>query len=340
MNNIPAQRLHQQQISAASPHPPEQILAMLGAIQGQDYTGAKWSLGLRSQGATDADIEAAMADSRIVRTWLMRGTLHLVAAADFHWMLNLLAPRLIESFAPRYRQLELDSDTFTRSNALLIEALAGGLALSRHELFAVLEQHGVSTAGQRGIHILQRASLDGLLYQAAVVKNQPIFRRVDEGLPAQAPLMRDAALVELARRYFTSRAPATLQDYATWSGLKMSDARAGLECVQPQLMAEDINGQTYWRPIADPVTPQASPTAYLLPGFDEYLLGYKDRDAVLPRHHAPKVCPGGNGIFYPTLVLDGQMVGLWQRTLKKTAVELTFTPFDAPFTAAEQVTFL
>jgi hypothetical protein len=157
--------------------------------------------------------------------------------------------------------------------------------------------------------------------------NDPSFMRLDELLPTVQPKLREEALAELAKRYFKSRGPATLQDFATWSGLLIADARAGLEAAKAELVTEIIEGESYWSPPRPHLESLPSPMAYAPPGFDEYLLGYKDRTAVLAPQHAQKVCPGGNGVFHPTMVLDGQVVGTWKRSFKKGKIFITPMPF-------------
>jgi hypothetical protein len=335
MPTIAAQRLFNQQIEHPRLQHPVEILSWLGAIQGQDYSGAKWSLGLRSAGATDVDIEQAIADTLIVRTWLMRGTLHLVAGADVRWMTELVAPRMIANNARRYRQLELDEPTLMRSDDLLVKALEGGKRLARKALFDILEQNGISTKGQRGVFMLQRASLDGLIFQGVMERNNATFLRVDEAAPDSRTMPRDEALAELARRYFTSRGPATLQDFAWWSGLAMADVREGLESAKTELIEETIDGERYWLAATTRLKAEPSPTAYAPPGFDEYLLGYKDRNAVLEPQYAQHVCPGKNGVFFPTIVIDGRVVGVWKRNFKKGKIIVNIAPFTSLSSAEE-----
>jgi hypothetical protein len=338
MLSIGAQRLFNQQIEHPRLQHPVEILSWLGAIQGQDYSGAKWSLGLRSAGATDVEIEQAVADAVIVRTWLMRGTLHLVAGADVRWMTELVAPRMIANNARRYRQLELDEATLVRSEDILVKALESGKRLARKALFDIMEQNGISAKGQRGVFMLQRASLDGLIIQGVMESNNATFLRLDEAAPEAKTIPRDEALAELARRYFTSRGPATLQDFAWWSGLAMADARAGLEAAKTALIEETIDGERYWLAATTGLKAKSSPTAYAPPGFDEYLLGYKNRNAVLDPQFAQNVCPGGNGIFYPTIVIDGRMVGVWKRTFKKGKIIVNIAPFTS-LSPAEETAF-
>lgn len=323
---IARHRLYNHHITQPRLQTPSEVVGWLGAIQGQDYAGAKWSIGLRLPGSTDTLIEHAFDTRAIVRSWLLRGTLHVAAAGDLGWMLDLIAPRVIAGNTRRYRELELDDATLARSNDILAAALRDGAQRERGELLAILEQHGISTTGQRATYMLQRASLDRLICQGAARRNKPTFYAIDHLPGRPRTLARDEALAELARRYFTSRGPATLQDFIWWSGLTASDARAGLESIRAELVEETVNGTQTWRPPSEPPAGELPPV--LLPGFDEYLLGYQDRSAVLDPRFAQRVVPGGNGMFSPTIVIGGRVVGTWKRDVKKSAVIMTPQPFE------------
>lgn len=329
MRSIAVHRLHSQRLVNSAFQTPADVVAWMGAMQGQDYTGAKLSVGLRLPGSTDADIEQAISDKLVLRTWLMRGTLHLVAAADIRWMVALLAEQTIGSRALRYRELELEQSTLLRANELLADALRDGKQLTRPELFAILQANGISTAGQRGVHMLQRASMDGLICQTVVTRNQPTFMAMDSRVPEFRPLAREEALAALARRYFTSRSPASLQDFIAWSGLTAADARTGLEAVKEQLVEEKIEGKSYWVCSAGQPREFNPPKLLMLPGFDEFLLGYRDRSAALDPQYFQRIVPGGNGVFFPTIVVEGRVAGTWKRTLKKNSVVVEVFPFTA-----------
>jgi len=324
--DIPHLRLYNQYISRVTFEQPADVVAWLGAVQAQDYLGALWAVGLRTRNATEKAIEQAIAEKTIVRTWPMRGTLHFVAAADAHWMIELLTPRVIAASARRRLMHELDEPIFARSRALFGRALEGGKQLRRDACYRLLEAANISTAGGRGLHILSRLALDGLLCFGAREGKQPTFALLDEWVPAARKLQRDEALAELARRYFTSHGPATVQDFVWWSGLTTVDARAGLAMAKPDLVQEAIAGQTYWLASSSSTAKAAAPTTYLLPPYDEYTVAYKDRSAVLAPLHS-KHLHNGNGVFAPIIVVDGQVVGLWKRAFKKDTVALTPAPF-------------
>lgn len=314
-SEIALMRLQNQQLTHPRFKNPEEVISWLGAVQGQDYPGAKWAVGLRLPGSTDADLEQAITQKKILRTGLMRGTLQLVTAEDIHWMLELLSPRIIKSNKRRYQELELDEETLNQSNQILKNALNDGGGLNRSELLNILQKNRISPEGQRAYYILQRASLEGLICQCGVQRNIPIYMSMDS-VPQTKILKHDDALAELARRYFTSRGPATLGDFIWWSGLLAADARTGLKAIQSDLTEETIHGQIHWYSDTKPLVEDDDPTAHLLPTFDEYLFGYQDRSAVIGSLAKIKL----SNRYRSTIAINGQIVGTWGRTFKKDKV--------------------
>ena len=331
--NIAHQRLYNQHISRADFEKPSDVIAWLGAAQGQDYLALLWAIGLRMQHATESAIEQAIADKTIVRSWPMRRTLHYVAAADIRWLLKLMEPRALAKSVYGDRLLELDEATFAKSNKVLVSKLEGGKQLTRPELAAALERAGIRTDNYRLGHILYRASIIRLICFGARRGKQFTFALFDEWVPQSKELERDEALAELAKRYFTSHGPATLQDFLWWSGLTAGDARTGIEANKPRLIQEVIDGQTYWFPENAKVKKDAA-NAYLLPPFDEYIVAYKDRSAVFDPAYTRSLHTG-NGVFKPIAVVDGQVAGIWKREVKKNVVVLSVNPFN-PLTKSTQ----
>ena len=331
---IPRQRLQSQQLVDTKLTQPGEVVRWLVAIQAQDYAGAKWSVGLRLPQSLERDVEQAIAEAKILRTWAMRGTLHFVAPQDIRWLMELLAPRIIAGNARRYRELELDDRTFGRSNAVIVEALAGGKRLDRPALVAALEQAGIATVGQRTPYLLQRAALSRLICQGVMRGSHPTYFLLDELLPQAEALPRQEALAELALRYFTSRGPAAIEDFIWWSGLSATEAKAGLAAVKALLVKTAVAGQTYWLPphSAEEIRPRAA-RLYLFPGFDEYLLSYQDRSAVMDVKRLRALTPA-NGMLPPTIVWAGRVIGTWKRTFKKKGtVFISPKPYD-PLNAA------
>lgn len=341
--DIAHRRLHNQLITQPMFEKPGDVVQWLGAVQAQDYAAAKWAVGLRLQGATSDDIEQAFADGVILRTHVMRPTWHFVSPGDIRWLLALTAPHVHATNAYYYHMHGLDDAIFMRSNAALAKALQGGKQLTRLELVSVLKQIGIETETLGFLYIIMHAELDGVVCSGARRGKQFTYALLDERVPHTRTLDHDEALAEFVRRYFTSHGPATLQDFVWWSGLTMADARAGLAMVTSELMHEVIDDQTYWfaastpPALSAPSAKELSQTAYLLPNFDEYTVGYKDRSAVIDVSHTEKFDSRGS-VLNNVLVLDGQVVGTWRRTLKKDAVIITPNPF-IPLTTAETHAF-
>jgi len=335
MLNVPVQRLHNQYLLHSKIDTPGELIARLVVVQGQDYAGGKWGMGLRLPKSTDVEIEQAIADKKIVRTWALRGTLHFVNGADLRWLLALIAPRIIAHNASMYRKLELDERTLARSNAALARALRGGKQLNRTQLLASLEKSGISTKGLRAVHMLQRASLDALICQTVTVRGNPTYIALDQLKTRERKMDRSQALADLATRYFASRSPATLQDFVWWSGLSPADARVGLESIQSHLIQKSLGGQTHWLSHTVRTRSTRSPTAYFLPAYDEYLFSYKDRSDSIEARHVRKMT-AGNG-FLSTVMVDGKVVGTWKRTFQKGAAIIETNLFDPPTPATHRV---
>ena len=300
------------------------VVRRLGAVQAQDYAGAKWALGLRGRGCTDAAVEQAVNDGSIVRTHVLRPTWHFVAPEDVRWMLALTAPRIKAAMASHDRTLGLDDAVYRRSNAAIASALRGGKQLTRAELAQVLRRARVDTAGpQRLGRLVMRAELDAIVCSGARRAKQFTYALLDERVPPAAPLARDEVLLELTRRYFATRGPATAGDFAWWSGLTVADAKKGIQLAGPALDRETVGDRTYWSDAAaasrkEPA--KRSPRAHLLPNYDEYFIGFKDRRAIAQRLGSAKLVTGGNALIGNVVVVDGQLVGAWARRMEKECV--------------------
>jgi len=325
---LTALRLSAQGIDDPSAPTAEAVVRNALATQAQDYLGTLWAVGLRTPGATAADVEAAHESGRFVRSWPMRGTLHFVAGEDLGWMLELTRARMLQTAAGTRRRIGLTDADYERAEGVVRDLLGGGGKAKRAELHAALDAAGVSTEGQRGIHILGQLAQLGVLVLAA----RDAWALLEEWVPEPRRLERDDALEEFALRYFTSHGPATVKDFSWWSSLTLADARAGLAAARERLDELELEGATYYlRPGLEP----AERAVHLLPGFDEYLLGYGDRSAPLAGEHANTVVPGGNGLFMPTIVVDGEVVGIWKRVLGKKRVDVSLAPL-VPLTATAE----
>jgi hypothetical protein len=310
----------------------DQAVQWSGAVQAQEYTHARWAVGSRFAPAaaiTDAAIEQAVATRKVVRTWALRGTLHLVAAADVRWLLALAAPALLTRTAAAYREVNLDAAALCKILPAIQQCLEGGKQLTREELFAELARRRIDTEGHRGGRIMYRAAQVGLICLGLPSGKQATYTLLDEWLPQHPELSRDDSLKLLAQRYFASHGPATLSDFIWWSGLSTGEAREALEMAMPGLTEALHAGSKVWwsaRTPLLPAPPTGTPMVHLLAGFDEYLLGYTNRTPIIDSAHAGKVMTP-NGLFRPALLIDGRVAGTWQAQTKKDALNLSVTPF-------------
>ena len=281
LSDIARERLANHGLAGAVWPNPATAVARMGALQAQDYSASLWAAGIRS-GATQARVEAAITSGDIVRTWPMRGTLHMLAAADVRWMLDLMAARSIARARGRARQLEVDDQVLGRAAEHIERALAGGKRLTRRELYRLLDEAGIRPDGQRGIHILWQLSHRGLLCVGPRRGKDPTFVLFDDWVPPSPPLDRDEALIQLAVRYFSSHGPATERDLAWWSGLTLSDVRRAIDLAATRLESITVDDNVYWRGRETAVHSVRRDGVIFLPGFDEFVLGYTDRSVVLP----------------------------------------------------------
>ena len=337
-------RLHNQLLSQTQYTQPSQVVEWLGAVQAQDYAGAKWALGQRLINASDAALDEAFNKGEILRTHVMRPTWHFVTPADIRWILALTAPRVHVANAFMYRTLELDQAILQKGNATLEKSLQGGKQLTRSELESIFQKAGIAAKGVRLGYFLIYAELEGLICSGARRGKQFTYALLEESAPQAKTLARDEALAELTRRYFVTRGPATLQDYTWWSGLTMAEAKEGIELVKSHFVSEVFEDQTYW--FANSVSPvkEKSPTAHLLPNYDEYFIGFKDRSAIGKVAKLANLEANNPAFLANVIVIDGQVVGGWKRTLRKGVVllelnlltKLTKTENEAVIVATEQ----
>jgi hypothetical protein len=299
-----------------------EVVERLGAVQAQDYAGAKWGVAQRTDGAADADVEALVADGTILRTHVLRPTWHFVAAPDLRWMLALTGPRVKRLMASYNRKLELTDAVFRRSNAAIAKALEGGRQLTRTELAAALGRARIEHGGtQRLAHIVMNAELDALICSGARRGKQFTYALLDERAAPSRALGRDESLAELARRYFTTRGPATAQDFSWWSGLTVGDAVRGAEAADG-LRELEIEGRRHWSGTADVPVPAKISSAHLLPDYDEFFIGYRDRGAVLQLVGHKQPYERAASMFSNVIEIDAQLVGGWTRTASAKSVTI------------------
>ncbi len=327
--DIARRRLAAQHLTNPTLTDAAEVVRALGAVQSQDYAGAKWAIGLRSRGVTDATVERAFNDGRIIRTHVLRPTWHFVDPADVRWMLALTAPRIKRVMSYYNVQLGLDEALLRRTNRILERVLRDGKQATRTDLATALERARVDVSGSfRLARIVMNAELDAVVCSGERVPSgrggkQFTYALLDERVPPAKPLDRDEALLELIRRYFTTRGPATPNDFAWWSGLTVADARRGIEMMGDALAREVIDGRAYWA-VPSMVKRWRTPLVHLLPNYDELFIGHKDRSALGVRLASVDLVTGGDAVTAYVVVVDGQLVGGWKRApaAKSVAVEI------------------
>jgi hypothetical protein len=312
LTDIAQLRLWSQQIAASKCKTVKDVVAWMGAMQAQDHNMAKWALGIRCPAATITKVETALDKGAVLRTHLLRPTWHLVSADDIYWLLELTGPHILASLKSRHKELELSETIFSKSTRVIEKALSKGKHLLREEILAELQQSGIGTDENRSSHLLFRAELEGLICSGKTRNGKQTYALLAERVPDKQTLKREEALATLADRYFSSRGPATLKDFINWSGLSVTEAKRSLETIKARFQQATVNGDTYWFNATVTKLANDEPAAHLLPGFDEFIIGYKDRTASLPEAHTKKIV-NINGIFRPALVVNGQVKGLWKR---------------------------
>jgi hypothetical protein len=340
VNDIAARRLQAQRLTGEPFTSPLDAIRWLTAVQAQDYGGAKWALGQRSRGTTDAALDRLFDDGAILRTHLMRPTWHLVLPEDIGWLLALTAPRVRAGIVARFRELELDDKVAARAETLFTAALAGGRHLTRGELGEVLSAGRISPDGQRLPHLIMRAELDALIASGPRRGKQFTYALLEERVPKPRALDREEAVAELTLRYFRSHGPAQVQDFVWWSGLRMADARAGIALAGGTLDHQTIEGKDYWFDAAARPPRRATLVAHLLPNYDEYTVAYRDRAEILhadqpfdPALFARAGTSRSSSISFASVLsnvvaVGGRVRGSWRRTVARGGVRLEVQPLD------------
>jgi hypothetical protein len=325
------QQLHRPTVSGAA-----DLVEWMGAMQAQDFTMAKWALGIRLPGSTDSLIEKAFNKGEIVRTHLLRPTWHFVAATDLQWMLDLTAERVKSAMKSSGNNLELTEAIYKKSNTILEKALRDGEHLTREELMAKLQQVKIDTSGLRSSYLMMRAELDGIVCSGSIKNKKQTYGLLASRVPATKKITRDEALAKLATRYFQSHSPATIADFSWWSGLTLGEAKKGVNFLASNLHSVIVNEQTYYYDTRRMPANDNPSLLHLLPAYDEFLISYKDRTASLSQVQN-KLAISTNGIFYPVIVFDGEVIGTWKRASKKDKITIHTNFFAKPTSSVLKV---
>lgn len=327
LTDVSLQRISNQQIGGSEFRTVKEIANWMGALQAQDFLMSKWAFGIRLRKSTESTIDNAINSGDLIRTHLLRPTWHFVSSDDIYWILELTAPRIKAAIGFRDRQLGLTAQIFNKSNSIIERALSGGNHLTRDELISELVKGGIELGENRASHILVRAETDGLVCSGKLKGAKPTYALLGEWVPVKNLRSHEESLKELARRYFRSRGPATLKDFSWWSGLTLKDSKHGLEMNKAELESKVIEDLTFWFGESQGFPERTANEIYLLPAYDEFLIGYSDRRASITAGNHGKAV-SNNGIFYPTIVQNGQILGTWKRKIKKGSLLIETSLFE------------
>lgn len=328
-NLISKTRLISQKIALPEFKTPSEIVSWMGAMQAQDFSMAKWAIGSRLTETSDKIVESSYNNGDILRIHLLRPTWHFVSADDIYWMLQLSSTKIKSSLKSRHTQLELSDPIIAKTTNIIEKALLKKTYLTREELAHEFSKASIRTDENRLSHILFCAEMDGIICSGPLKKNKLTYALLNERVPFKKIFSRDESLAELAKRYFKSRCPATLGDFIWWSNLSVSDARKAVQLIKDDFHPESIGSSIYWVSNSDdPMTRKNS--VHLLPAYDEFLISYRDRSSSLSKVYNKKTV-SDNGIFYPLIVINGQVAGTWKRIIQKNKVIVSvdlFQPTD------------
>ena len=326
--NIPNIRLLNQQLLNPLFREPKELVSWMGAMQAQNYSMVKWAVGMRLKSATIQAVEKALHEGEILRTHVMRPTWHLVAAEDIRWMLKLSAQRIIsanDSFAKGY-DLDIPNELYTKAHDLLEKILCGKKSMTKQEIAEHFNRSGIVADNHRMTRFMARAEQEGIICSGEDRGSKCTYALLEERVPPMPELTKDESLARLARSYFRSHSPAVLQDFIWWSGLPVSDAKQAVYLIASELTTEQWKEQTWYIHDTCRTRGKLSGHIHLLPSYDEYLLGYKDRTDVLPLEHYSKAFTN-NGLFFPIVLHNGQVIGNWDKSEKKKSVDLKYSWF-------------
>ncbi|GAB3616983.1 winged helix DNA-binding domain-containing protein [Okibacterium endophyticum] len=306
------------------------VVRHMHAMQGQDLAGLLWSLAVRSPNSpTMAQVRDAFDSRHLVRSWPMRGTLHAIAGEDLRWMLSLTAARTTAGLASRFRELNLGTAEFTRAAKAVESAFSAHERLSRADLMTAIQRGGVDPTGQRGPHLLGHLARQGLICLGPFESSEQLFVWCDDWIPSAPALTRDEALHELARRYLRGHGPASVDDLAWWAGITLGDARTAVASLEDDVERVSASGVELVRLSSSVSASPSSRLVHALPGFDETVLGYRNRAFTMHVDHGSRIVPGNNGVFMPTVQNRGRVVGTWSKKERARSIDIGLTPFES-----------
>lgn len=326
-NQISNIRLLSQQITDPQLKTPAELVRWMGAIQAQDYIMSKWAIGLRLKSSSEKNIEEAIDKGEILRTHVLRPTWHFVSPDDIYWMTKLTAAKIKTSLRSRHKQLEITDSILKKTLGIIEKEMADGVSLTRNELALKFHEKGIKTDENRLSHILFCAEFEGVICSGPIKENRPAYSLLSYRVPERKDLGREESLAELAKRYFTSHAPATIQDFSWWSNLSLTEIRRAVDSIKSEFTTEETDTGKYLLPGSFSWNKNPKSSVHLLPAYDEFLISYRDRSHSLHATHNKKTI-SSNGIFFPIVVISGQVAGLWQRSVQKNRLIVSVNTFQ------------
>lgn len=318
-------RLYNQLLTSHQLKAPNEIVSWMGAMQSQALDMAKWAIGTRLENQTIRDVEEALNTGQIIRTHTLRPTWHFVSADDVHWMFDLSNPRLKPIYHCYAKMRQIDESLIYNAIPVLEKILIGGKHLTKQEIGSALQTQDITLDDDHLKSAITYAEMEGILVNGRLKGKKQTFTLLEEWAPRKQTICKEEALEHLARKYFTSHSPATIHDFAWWSGLSITECRQALEMIKVDFICETINERDFWMKSDIKVPPVDSNSALLLPAFDEFVISYKDRSEMIEDIHYGKVMTK-NGLFSPTIMLNGKIIGSWKKVAHKSTprIELSF----------------
>ena len=318
-------RLANHQLSGTNCTTSRQIVTHFGMVQAQDFNSATWAIGTRLSNCTEKTVHEDFDKGEILRIHVLRPTWHLITPENIRWMLKLSAKRIMQSMKSRDHELGLTDEIYAKCYRIIETALEKEDCITRDDLMNVLHNAGMKFDTSQMYHVMTGAEANGMICSGALCDKKQTYALLEKRVPPTKSLTKEESLAKLARIYFTGHGPATLQDFVWWSGLSTGEARQGLESVQSEFISETFDEQKYWMPNIDSL-PSVRSKIFLLPAFDEFLVGYKDRTAVITSENHKKAI-SSNGVFRPVVIKNGRAIGLWKKASSGKKV-ISVTPFE------------
>lgn len=320
-------RLNNQLLSDHNLEDPVEVVNYMCAMQSQSLDMAKWAIGSRLQNSSSKTITDALNTGKIIRTHILRPTWHFISAEDIYWMNDLSYPRLKPVYQYYAKMLKANVSTIYSYINHVEKVLEGCKHLTKQEIRVNIKEAGIDLDDNNLSVLLSFAELEGIIVNGKLDGNKQTFTLLKEWVPYRENISKEEALKRLAYKYFSSHGPATLQDFVWWSGLTVTDCRNAMEMIKSDFISEMVNGREFWMKssIISPIL--EIDTALLLAPFDEFLVSYKDRSEIFDSGHLREIV-AVNGIFSPTIMFKGKVIGTWRKKMKKKRPEIVLTFFN------------